>query len=131
MSHNLRLRSVVPAANTADDDVEMVQDSQLGNLLILVRAMIDSGATRNVISQLKVKEHDIPASYEPSGGLRTLSGDALRTYQGHDIDVGVRDSRGISLDKISLYIGPFPTFARQNSIIIFIHFLKPLSRRSF
>ena len=59
-----------------------------------VNALIDSGASLNFISQLKVKELGLRGHSDAPHGIRSLSGHVMSTYQTHDIETSVTDSNG-------------------------------------
>lgn len=55
------------------------------------RAIIDSGSTWNLISQITVRENAIPGDDNLPAGLKTLGGNSLRIYQHHRIPISVQD----------------------------------------
>ena len=60
----------------------------------LLRALIDSGASLNFISQLKVKELGLESNADAPQGIRSLSGHLISTYQTHEIETHMVDSNG-------------------------------------
>lgn len=67
-----------------------VQLSQ-GDIAVTVRALIDSGATYNFISQDMVKRHGLLPDVTVPKGLSTIDGIPLRLYQGHSLLVRAVD----------------------------------------
>ena len=77
----------------------------VGAKTVIIGAMIDSGATENLISQLLVKLHSIPADFDVRSGLGTLDGSPLRTYSGHELTFSMTDDAGEAMTQSSEFLG--------------------------
>ncbi|KAI9872771.1 MAG: hypothetical protein M1823_008086, partial [Watsoniomyces obsoletus] len=61
---------------------------------IPLREILDTGATRTFISQLRVKELGLDPEDERPPRVATLGGDALATYSFHSAPMRLKDSEG-------------------------------------
>ena len=61
---------------------------------IVVKALIDSGATTNFVSQLLIKELGNPEGESSEHRVSTLDGQRLRTFQLHDLEIDMTNSDG-------------------------------------
>ncbi len=59
-----------------------------------LRALVDSGATLNFISQLRVKELGLPESEHRPPAIHTLDGHKLQTYGVHLPEIRMNGSEG-------------------------------------
>ncbi|KAI9881893.1 MAG: hypothetical protein M1823_006395, partial [Watsoniomyces obsoletus] len=59
-----------------------------------LRGILDTGATRTFISQLRVKELGLPTEDDRPPRVSTLGGDALTTYACHKAQMRIADSTG-------------------------------------
>src|SRR5437764_12992627 len=59
-----------------------------------LRAMLDTGATLNFISQLSVKELKLTAGDAIAPSIHSICGHTVRTYQTHSLELQVQDSEG-------------------------------------
>ena len=61
-------------------------------------ALVDSGASLNVVSHLLAKELDLPVDTTPTPRVNTLGGHALQTFGNRKATIALRDSQGRRLE---------------------------------
>ena len=69
-----------------------------------VRALIDSGASVNFISQLVVAEMKLKPSAVPAPAVRTLNGERLTTYYYHTLPLRMLDAGGKQLKTADYFL---------------------------
>lgn len=70
-----------------------------------LKAVIDSGSPFNLISQMKVKEMQLPRGSQPHQKPRGIDGNPLHTYFEHELEVFTTDSAGRIVCSIGVFLG--------------------------
>ena len=96
-----------PVARAAQEDPRIftVVTLYLGQARPKIRALIGSGADRNLLSQRKVEELGLQGSSDHKIELEDLNGNPLKIYQSHTIPIGTVDKNDFEVIQEHEFLG--------------------------